>query len=108
MNRLSDAITDEAEALASANADALMDAVERKQAAAEALADLDEDAIAGLDKLQVASLREANLSNAALMQVAQGHVLWALDKMGRLESPGTYARDGAPPVETRSQYLGSV
>lgn len=105
---LSDAIRDEAEALASANADALMEAVERKAAAAEALGTMDQDILSRLDLVSVAELREANLSNAALMQVSQAQVIWALGQLGRVESQPTYARNGYSALTTRGQYFGAA
>ncbi|GEM_PF-3716570 len=104
---LSEAITDEAEAMASANADELLDAVNRKEQAAEALEHLSEAETAGLDPLRLAALREANLANAALMQVAQAHACWALSQLGRLETGTTYTPSGQA-IQTRPQYFGAA
>lgn len=108
LEELSQAINDEAEALVSADADALLAAVARKETAAEALETLTEAEASKLDPVAVAALREANLSNAALMQASQAHASWTLQQLGRLESAATYTDHGRAQPQTLPRYYGAA
>lgn len=108
VQELSSAISDEAEALVSADADALLEAVARKETAARALEGLSENEAAQIDKVVIAQLREANLSNAALMQAAQAHASWTLEQLGRLETATTYSGMGQIQPQTVPRYYGSA
>lgn len=108
LEELSQAIAEEAEALVSADADALLLAVARKERAAEGLEGLSEEDAAKLDSNKVAGLREANLSNAALMQAAQAHACWSLQQLGRLDSASTYSGQGQTQSQTVPRYFGAA
>ena len=103
---LSLAIADEATALASADAEGLLDAVARKEAAAEMIARLDSETTELIDKGKIEKLREANLENAALMQLAQEHVLWSLGQLGRIDSETGYSSSGHKVLNTKGQFFG--
>ena len=108
LDELSDAIAEEAEALVSADADALLEAVARKERAAEALVNVNEAEASKLDPIKVSALREANLANAALMQAAQAHACWTLKQLGRLESTPTYTGHGRSQPLTVPRYYGAA
>lgn len=108
LDELSAAIADEAEALVAADADTLLEAVARKERAAEALEQLQEAEASALDPVQLASLREANLANAALMQAVQAHTCWTLEQLGRLESASTYSGHGRTLQQAVPRYFGAA
>lgn len=108
LEELASAIADEADAMVAADAESLMKAVARKESAARVLETLPPDVAAGLDPMEVVALREANLSNGALMTAAQAHASWTLEKLGRMESSATYTGHGQVQPQAVPRYYGSA
>lgn len=108
LDEMERAIADEHSALASANADCLMNAVERKEAAAMALELLEQSQREDLDIERLVQLQAANQANAALMQVAQMHAHWALEQLGRVDAQNTYSADGSSQLASVPQYIGTA
>ncbi|MGB1580931.1 MAG: hypothetical protein ACPHER_05445 [Nevskiales bacterium] len=108
LDQMERAIADEHAALASSQAEQLMDAVKRKEQAAAALEQLAETERALLDEERLAQLQAANQANAALMQVAYMHAQWALEQLGRLDKQSVYTADGNSQPATITQYIGTA